>query len=270
MRTSLSGAVLVAVLAGSLASCGLFGGSEGSLGVAVAGSGLTDATIPSAAFVDGWSVKFDRFLVSVGPVAIGRTEGTADLSEPGSLVYDLATMKNAYGMRLADVPSGTYAWTAYTVGPATASTLAGNVQDDALKTMVDNGWSLLVEGKATKGTRTVAFSWGFANRTDYGPCASTAVLKTDGEATIELTVHADHLFRDRAVGETTSLRFDEVAMADADGNGTVTRAELEAFEIGAISTLDAGGLALDTLWDWLVHSTTTLGRVDGEGTCQAG
>ena len=133
--------------------------------------------------------------------------------------------------------------------------------------MVDGGFSVYVAGSATDGTETVDFVWGFARKTVFDPCHSTGVLEDGGAVDVQLTIHGDHLFYDDAVSAEPELRFSDIALADADADGTVTRAELEAYDITVLPDYGVGNLDIDDLWSFIEHMTTTLGHIDGEGHC---
>ena len=92
-------------------------------------------------------------------------------------------------------------------------------------------------------------------------------LEDGGTATIQLTIHSDHLFYDSAVSSDPVLRFAEIALADADGDDAVTQAELAAFSLNTLATHGVGSLDIDNMWDYIHHMTTTLGHIDGEGHC---
>jgi len=127
---------------------------------------------------------------------------------------------------------------------------------------------VLVEGRATKGAQTVAFSWGFTAATTYDPCHSGGEVADGGVATVQITIHGDHLFYDDAVSEEPSLRFGDLALADADGDGTLTTDEMSAYGILALDHYGVGSLDIDNLWEFVSHMTSTLGHIDGEGHCE--
>jgi len=47
----------------------------------------------------------------------------------------------------------------------------------------------------------------------------------------------------------------------------VTAAELAEYDITALEHYNVGSLDIDSLWDYIVHMTTNLGHIDGEGHC---
>jgi hypothetical protein len=63
------------------------------------------------------------------------------------------------------------------------------------------------------------------------------------------------------------MRFEELALADADSDGEITQAELEAAPVPG--AFDTGNDEVANLWAFLVAQSRTLGHVDGEGHCDA-
>jgi hypothetical protein len=262
-------AVLAVAASIGLAGCEADdGGGNGTLKVVLWGEEFIESGIPATEFADGWGITYERFLVSVGALSVAREGVAAAVSQPAFQVYDLAAFTGPRTLAEAAVPAGSYTHTAYTVGPAKADTTAANASAADLKRMVDGGLSVLVEGKATKAGRTVSFSWGFANTTVYDPCHSGGKVADGGTATVQLTIHGDHLFYDDAASEEPSLRFEDLALADKDANGTVTPEELKACAIAPLDHYGVGSLEIDNLWDYVTHMTTTLGHIDGEGHCE--
>ena len=92
----------------------------------------------------------------------------------------------------------------------------------------EHGYSVRAVGSATREGVTKTFDWAFESSTHYTACRSTANVPADGVGTVQLTIHADHFFYDSLVSEEPGVRFQALADADADGDGVITRAELEA------------------------------------------
>ena len=124
------------------------------------------------------------------------------------------------------------------------------------------------------------FHWGFRTATQYKGCAQPAesgqalegiVVTRGGNDTSELTTHGDHLFYDRLMASPdpavqTSLRFDEKAAADADGDGEITLEELAAARLD-VRLYDPSGLDAPTLGAFVTSLTRTVGHFRGEGEC---
>jgi hypothetical protein len=257
---------VLATALGAVAGCDDAAEGEGTLGVEIWGEEYIEDGIPAAEFADGWGVTYDRFLVSVGAVSVAEEGADPALADPAFRVFDLAAADGPVAIASAVAPAGSYDHTAYSISPA-ADAVAGNAVADDVALMIDNGYSVYVEGAATDGTTAKSFAWGFSLSTVYDPCQSTAVLADGGAASVQITIHGDHLFYDDAVSETPVLRFADVALADADADGEVTRAELEAYDITVLPNYGVGSYDIDDMWGYIEHMTTTLGHIDGEGHC---
>jgi hypothetical protein len=248
-----------AVLAG-LAACD--GDAEdGTLEVRIWGEEFVEDGIPAEVFADGWSVRFDAFLVAVDgvatPAAEDSTRHLTDLARPsGGAGHDLGMLASPQGSTELSYRIGVG-------GPATAgnATAADAAMMDAM------GWSLFVSGAATRAGENVAFAWGFATTTHYREC-EVAEDVDDEVATTVITIHADHLFYDDLDDPAPNVAFDLVAGADADDDGTVTTAELAAVDITTQARYQVGSRDIRDLHAFIAAQTSTLGHIDGEGHCR--
>lgn len=185
--------------------------------------------IAAADFVDGWSVRYDRFKLAptfgvdetfdnrkndgYEPV-VGR-EGYVfgghelELSEQGVTEevssWIVAGRSSGWGMRLRRTPELT--------------------EDRS------PGPSLEVAGIA-KGPdeEVVHFAWRFKREVLFSHCVpagqSSLVLPDDGKLEVHVVLDGKALFRSEPTAEA-ELRFEALARADADGDGTVTTTELQ-------------------------------------------
>ncbi len=246
---------IASVLVLAVVGCG--GGDDlapGTLEISVYGEEFVEAGIPADAFSDGWSVTFDRFLVSLGDVSAAAGHEAPALVESDYREFDLAQPSGGAGQLVvsAEVPGGVYDHVGYRIAPATPG-----------------GNAVYIEGTATKGTVSKTFAWGFAKPTTYAHCEGTAVVD-GGTATTQITIHADHLFYDDLVAPEPNLAFDLIARADDEGDadGVVTPAELEAVDITAEEHYQVGNFDVTNLWDFIDHQVSTIGHIDGEGHCE--
>lgn len=220
-------------------SCGLLacaGGGEGEIEVRAWGEGFIEEGIPAAELVDGWAISFTRFEVelrdvSVAGVEVGDTQ-TLDLTQ--------ASEGRGQLVGRATAPTGEYEDGRYTIAQA------------------------IVEGEASQGESTKSFSWTFSEAVAYADCEAVTEIPRDGVGEFQITVHADHLFYDSLASEEPGLAFGPLAAADADDDGVITQAELEAAGLGAY---DPGNFDVDNLWDFLVAQAGTMGHVNGELHC---
>jgi hypothetical protein len=245
------------------------GGDSGTLSVEIWGEEFIEEGIPATAFADGWSVTFARFLVNIGGLEVAQSGETPELREPGFRVYDLAALDGPYRIATEEVPSGRYDDTAYALASATAESAAANAPADAVAQMQASGASLRVAGQATDGADTVTFDWSLTVAANYAACRSTAKVGDGGAATVQLTLHGDHLFYDDAVASEPALCFADLAAADGDDDddGELTRAEVEGVSLLPLAHDGVGSLDIDNLWQYLEHMITTVGHIDGEGHC---
>lgn len=97
-------------------------------------------------------------------------------------------------------------------------------------------------------------------------------MVTNGGTDIsELTTHGDHPYYDRLKASPdpavkTSLRFEEKAAADMDGDGEITQAELDATPID-VRSYDPSGFDAPNLGSFMTALIRTVGHFRGEGEC---
>ena len=225
------------------------GCASGDWTVSTWGEEYIEEGIPAEEFADSCSATFDRFSVEfteaslrtpeeevVGEVAVGRFE----LTEPGP-----------QELGVASVTPGTYDRVYYAVGSET---------EDSVQTA----------GTVTCGESTVAFDWSFNPSVRYR-CLADAPLEVivpeGGEVSTQITIHGDHLFYDSLAGEGESLRGQAIVDADADADGTVTLAELEAVDVAALGYPVGTHTEITNLADFIAKLVSGVGHVDGEGHC---
>lgn len=210
----------------------------GMIVVSAYGESFIEEGIPADEVNDGWEIAFDRFEVAVRDIRVAGVE----LPDPASV--DLAESSNDAGHELdrISVPAGTHREPSFTIA------------------------RVEIEGSAERDGTVKSFHWTLEEPTRYSHCETSTSVRKDGDASFQITVHADHLFYDSLVSEEPQLLFDAFAAADANDDGEVTRAELAARDIG---DYDPGNEDIDDLWSWLVAQHRTLGHVDGEGHCEA-
>jgi len=241
---------------------------QGTLTMEIWGEEYIESGVPASDFDDGWAVTFDRFLVSLGSLEAAQADQPPALTAPSFRLWDLTATDGPLALVSALAPAGSYPHARYAIAPATADIEPGNATAADVELMADRSSSVHVEGTATDGTATVSFAWSFSTSTSYD-CHTATALAHGAEATVQITIHGDHLFYDSAVSADPALRFSDIALADENGDGEVTQAELEAYDITALPNYDVGNLDIDTLWGFVEHMTTTLGHVDGERHCDA-
>jgi hypothetical protein len=255
---------------------------EGSVAFTTWGEEYIEEEIPASddgGFVDGWTVVYEKFLVNLGGITIadGAEVGAKmtsfilfDQTSPG--VKPITTFEGLKAKAWPDV--------SYEIRRVTAeSELGPDVSEADRDMMEENGYSVYLEGFATKGDVTKRFAWGFDKPTRYGACRAEEngvereglVVKNNAEIDVELTIHGDHPFYDRLQESPnpaveTSLRFDALAEADADDDGEITLEELDQALLD-VTRYDPSPFEVTTLGEFVGELVRTVGHFRGEGEC---
>ncbi len=249
---------------------------SGNLSLSTYGEDFIEAEIPAAFFADGWTVSFDRFLVSFAAATVAdaadveaaalSTPTIMDLKAPGPIVIeDFGTL-----------PAQRFDNVSVVVAPD-ADAVAGSASADNSSALIDGGHSVLVQGSASKGDDTATFTWAFDTATLYAGCETEedgqgVVVRADEDNEVQLTIHGDHLFYDDLASEDAVLRFDAIFAADgADGSaadGDISEAELQAVDLTSLPIDQYGNAgAAETLFDFINALSRTLVHLNGEGEC---
>lgn len=259
-----------------LTSCGPGKGTEK---FTTWGEAFIEQGIPDTEFVDGWSLHYEKFLVVFAGIKVADARGNTGATMSGSRLVD-NTKAGRKDLATFDLDAQAWDRVSYQIRPAAeGAELVGATEDD--RTLMKNGgYSLYVAGSATKGITTKIFNWGFITATQYNDCTQAAesgspiegvVVTVGGTDTSELTTHGDHLYYDRLKASPdpaiqTSLRFDEKAAADANGDGEITLDELDAAPID-VTKYDPSGFDAPTLGAFMKSLARTVGHFRGEGEC---
>lgn len=280
--------ILVFVL-GALTACSAEG--TGSVRVSLSGeeAAVEGFPVDDIAFADGWSVAFEKVLVSVVEVRLETRDGESAGLEVDPVVADLH-LGNVVAWTFEEVPARRWDRVAYRYAPPTMDARRVNaVTDPDLAAMVAGGHSMWVEGVATRDAARVSFAFGFDLDVDNVRCESGfdttegLIVREGALEEAELTFHLDHLFFDSYATDEPALRFD--AMAAMATDGAVTLADLQGqstsdvrdadgdpltTDEGAPVIYDPGDLVLDapTLRAFVRAAATTVGHFQGEGHCE--
>jgi len=281
MRTkALAGSlVVVSALLGACTSSTTADG-KGAVAFTTWGEEYIEVGIPATELEDGWAVTFDKFLVVIANVKVAEG-GTVGGEMKTSKVFNHVVPKPKAVIELKDLAAQPWTAVSYEISPATSATELGEGATEADKALVvGGGYSIYVEGKATKGAETKTFKWGFSTKTLLDKCKGEVsgkevdgvVVTSGGTDAVELTIHGDHFFYDDLQSPDAKLRFQNLADADADKNGEVTLAELEASKLSRLPKENGPygtGTASDVL-DLRAFQTglsRTVGHFRGEGEC---
>lgn len=253
------------------------GEGSGTVTFTTYGEDFIERELPASAFADGWTVRYSKFLVMLGEVKVeshdevAATQATAkvfDVHKPGPVVVETFT----------ELPAKEWDHVSYAIAPWPHAEAANADAPDVAR-MKAEGYSVYVEGTATKGSVTKRFNWGFATNTLYAHCASPdlgagVTVPKDGEETVQLTMHGDHLFFDDLQSPEASMRFDAMAAADQLGiagpDGEVSLEELAAVDLTELPAgqYGTGGVGnVRNLRDFVTALVRTVGHFRGEGEC---
>ncbi|WP_342377483.1 hypothetical protein NVS55_39240 [Myxococcus stipitatus] len=239
--------------------------------------GIPAAEGDKAGFADGWSVTFSKFLVVIGEAKVETHDEVAARSTQAR-VFDVHKPGPVLVETFKDLAAREWDHVSYAIAPS-ATAVAGNADAADVERMKAEGFSVYIEGVATKGRDTKRFGWGFKTNTLYEHCESPELgagvtVPKDGEETVQLTIHGDHLFFDDLQSPDAKMRFNAIADADRLGiagpDGEVTLDELAAVDLtelpsGQYGTGGAGNV--HSLRDFVTSLVRTAGHFRGEGEC---
>ena len=243
--------------------------------------------------VDGWSVRFAKYLVAVGEIRLARTADGQEAHDDAARVIDLAALPPG-GVELTRFEAlDALRWDRfeYATPHATGATRDESVSEADFDAMVANEWTYLIEGTlenpsgescppdgACRAATALSFRAGASVATSFGPCEGhdglPGVTVTEGGTAVSITIHGDHLFFDTfpSAAEVIERRAQWLANADLDGDDTITTEELMAIDAAALfpsSTYSLAGAPypLETAFDFARSQLATQGHFQGEGEC---
>jgi hypothetical protein len=210
----------------------------GRLNVSVRGD---EALVSGATTADGWTIAFERFLISLGEVDLEGDDCTRYNESDYLRIFDLrlgtlqtvstpfARGRCGFGFRVAIPPENAVLGAGVTPADLVLFRTPGS---DGFER--DRGLVLLVSGTATDGSAAKRFEWHFRRGVQYSSCRlgdeAGVTLESHDDQSIELLVHSLALFRASPdVGD--EFRFAPFAEADdayGNGDGMVTLEELGA------------------------------------------
>lgn len=269
-------------------------GSTGTLEVRLSGEEASREGFPVGtgddviAFADGYTLSFDRVLVSITRLELRDGSETAGLgADP--IVADLH-LGEPIAWTFDGVPAQRWPDVRYTYGvPPSDARLLEGVEASDVDAMRAAGASLLVSGEA-RSTDDEAYPFELLldievlnARCQSGIDETDGVVIPDGAAVrAELTIHLDHLFFDTYASEDAELRFEPWAAVDP-GDRPITLADLASQPIadlrdragdplrddGELVLYDPGPLELERndLGAYVRAAATTTGHFQGEGHC---
>jgi hypothetical protein len=243
--------------------------------------------------VDGWTVRFSKYLVAVGDVHLERTAGGLEAHDPTVWVVDLATLPPG-GVELTRFEAlDAVRWDhfEYATPLAEGAMRHSSVGEQDFQEMVTNDWTYLVEGTienaggescppggTCRAATSIAFRFGVGVATVFGPCDTgeglPGITVTEGGSAVTITIHGDHLFFDAFPSghEVIERRAQWIADADIDADGTVTAEELAAIDATDLFPTDLYSFAgapfpIASALDFVRSQLATQGHFQGEGEC---
>lgn len=255
----------------------------GTVSFTTYGEDYIEKEIPAADVEDGWTIRYDKFLVALGEVSVG-VEGAAPAAKmPGYKLFSMKHPGDKPVVLFAAVRAKAYPHVSYTIAPATEAIELGDGVTEADKTMmVANGYSIYVEGTASKDALTKKYAWGFTTKTLYDKCKGEisgkqtdgVVVTNGGTDVVQITIHGDHLYYDDLQNQDAKVRFENLAAADGNNDGTIALEELAAVQLAAIpaaqGTYGTGSAAgINDLRAFVEALSRTVGHFRGEGECVA-
>ena len=242
------------------------------------------------AIQDGWTIRYERFLVAIGNFRVSpelSEESVGSERDPRIHLVDLVQVPES-GLdlyRIDEIAARRYLGVSYDTPIAPADALANaatGVSAADVELMSSQGWSIWISGQASKGNKTLRFAWGLPAPTAYSECKAEEgdfglVVPEGGAGLLQASLHGDHFWFNSFPGgsEGEVQRYaDWLELADRDGNGEVTVAELQASPAAELFPSDRYSLSapsdlgvLRTAYDFVVIQASTLGHLQGEGEC---
>jgi hypothetical protein len=260
--------VVAVVVAGGIAGCDV-----GGLSITIAGSEAAVGT-SSGPLEDGAIVSLSSIVVAVDDVTVAARDGevVALVDEP--FLVDVSTLEPRTIAR-TEVAAGAYERVSVVVAPAVAGLAAANVDDDIAALMVQERFSVFVQGRIQADGASTSFSWGFSPNTRYVDCADDAdapgvVVIAQRETTLDLVVRGEGLFATSLAPQETARSAAAILAADVNDDDVIDLAELEAVDLEGVWGLDvAGRTDVITLADFVSARAGALLGVGARGTCVA-
>jgi len=272
----------------TIAGCSSSDDPSGSAGKGTAafttwGEDFIETEIPATVFVDGWSVKYAKYLVTFREITVADKSGAVAAKMPKGKVFDMTKKGIKSIITFPNIDAKNWDHVSYQVGPPSADAdLGDGVVEADRALLVTNNASVHVEGTATKGAVAKTFEWDFGAGTLFDRCegekdgkkSEGVVITNGGTDEVQLTIHGDHLFYDDLQATNAKVRWEAISLADADADGKITLDELDKVKLVSIPAEQGGygtGAAdgINTLKDFVTALSHTIGHYRGEGECFA-
>jgi len=275
----------IALLTATVVACSSDEASgSGTVTFTTYGEDFIEKEIPSSDVEDGWTIKYERFLVTFHDISVADGETAPPVAVlPTSKLFDNHVPGDKKVVDFPSLPAKAFTHVSYRIAPAVAGTTLGDGVTEADKTMmVTNGYAMYVEATATKAAVSKKYKWGFKLNTLYDKCKGDvsgketdgAVVTNGGTDIIQLTTHGDHLYYDDLQAKEAKVRFDNIAAADVNNDGDITLEELATVKLAAIPAANGpygtgSAAGINDLRQFVEALSRTVGHFRGEGECIA-
>lgn len=220
---------------------------------------------------DGWTVKFSKYIVAIGPVELELPESDAHAHAEESFFVDLTQIpgQGTPLWKLEGLESGR--WDLSYETPHGASERHESVSEEDFEVLNEEGATYWVEGKITQSSGVscppthvadipssavedgesdlgyacyknaeLSFSWRLEADTLFGPCGVDGLpgvaVSSSGNSNASLSIHGDHIFFNGfPTGAEGGIKRLAQWLADCDLN---LDGEVTADELSALSTAD--------------------------------
>ena len=235
---------------------------------------------------DGWTIRYDRYLVAVGNFSASRSDNGTTIGDPAVHILDLkrAPTSGYVVKEFAGVEAARFDKFSYDIPNAKpgAAPIAPTTQADA-DFMIKSGFSVYFEGSGEKEGKTIRFKWGFAAGTSFADCASPDgipgfAVPSGGTVQVKPTLHGDHQYFDNVTqgveitrrlaqwldtcdkDQNLELTIDELKMCDV-----VTALPQPPYDLTAVKDWD--GDQRISVYDYVNTQLRTFGDYQGDGEC---
>jgi hypothetical protein len=281
--------IAILVLVSLLACSSTSATGTGSLAFTTWGEEYIEQEIPVTSegktiVADGWSIKYAKFLVVIGNIKVQDASGGVAFELRGTKLVDHTKVGRKTLVSVPNVAAKAWSRVSYEIPTIDSNTELAGASDADKALMIKGGYSIYIEGSASKGAVTKSYKWGFQTATLFDRCKAQkqegkdevegVVVKTGITDSIELTIHGDHFYYDDLQSVDAVVRFDNIAAADTNNDTEVTLDELSRVKLAAIPTEkgkygtgSASGIA--DLGAFVAALSRTIGHYRGEGECIA-
>jgi hypothetical protein len=239
--------------------------------------------------LDGFDVRFDRYIVAIGDVAMSQVGGANPQSSSALAVADFTSLPSTQPELTAfnGIATGQYTSFGFETPPPFDGVININdVETEDIDAMVTNGWSYVIEGTITQVSdgATKRFLIEADVPTVYTDCARDGMepgVNVAGNSSVDITLHGDHIFFNgfpEEEGNVVRLAQWLWDIEDRDTNGVLTQSDFEAAtDVGSLFPSPPAGeyeltggpiTPISSAWDFIRAQLGTQGHIFGEGECE--